>query len=848
MGTEPKEGEEDHNGKTRIAILGGGMGSLAAAWYLSDSQELRDHYEITVYQMGWRLGGKGSSGRNCNAGMGDRIEEHGIHYFFGFYENAFHLMRRCADEMVEQGLKNPGDPLSHCFEGDHPVFRKIEEVESGNPVVPSRLNATMMELLGDEWDLWELGSRNSSGYPGEKFDTDPGWFRNRTGKDDRWRLFKKGLRWLRNYHFNHLRDLESSPGHQEEPVIRGMRLNDYFGSKPEGKSRFDTVYDNFLDRSPESISDEKVDRDLFGLVFESLDVPDDIHLLDLLLVMVENENPELPGIKRRSDQTDEEKERNEELQLEFERIYLFVFERALAVIGARLDRFQKEHLPHILTDDPGSQHEKSNQNLSETLRRWWLIARFGAAFFLAQAKDRVWKRGYDSVEEWEFVNWIVKRGKTSEKVARFPMIQALYAMGYSYDPNNVQEWSMGAGTITRIIIRLMFDCTGGLAWRMQGGMGDAVFAPLYLMLKHRGVKFRFFHRVRNLSVGEKDGRKVIDRVDFAKQVKMANGGDLADYNPLEMVNGLDCWPSEPLYDQIDPQQATQLRSVKADKDLDLESAWIDWRDEETDYSITLGTDDNGGESTFDHVILGISIGAFPAICEELIADSPSWENMVEELDTIEVASVQTWMRKTPREMGWKGSLKPLTLCFRRPIDVWHDFSHLCPLETLEGVGVKQISYFCDVLEQSDPPPFFFEPDYDSAIHQDFPMTRRNLLRDIFRDDYLLNGVEELWTNIDPADFPWDWFHDSQDRYGQGRLDWHYFRPNINPSDRYVLWRPGKLAFRMRPDESGYANLYLAGDWTKNGFNAGSVEAACMSGMQASRAISNHPRTVFGEDI
>lgn len=44
--------------KTRIAILGGGTGSLAAAWALTSTPGAAARYDITVYQLGWRLGGK----------------------------------------------------------------------------------------------------------------------------------------------------------------------------------------------------------------------------------------------------------------------------------------------------------------------------------------------------------------------------------------------------------------------------------------------------------------------------------------------------------------------------------------------------------------------------------------------------------------------------------------------------------------------------------------------------------------------------------------------------------------------------------------------------------------------
>src|SRR5262245_16462330 len=77
--------------KPRIIVLGGGLGALSAVYWLTEAwPRWRDEYDITVYQMGWRLGGKGASGRNHERCQ--RIEEHGFHVWFGFYENAFRMM------------------------------------------------------------------------------------------------------------------------------------------------------------------------------------------------------------------------------------------------------------------------------------------------------------------------------------------------------------------------------------------------------------------------------------------------------------------------------------------------------------------------------------------------------------------------------------------------------------------------------------------------------------------------------------------------------------------------------------------------------------------------------------
>lgn len=77
-----------------VAVIGGGCASIAAAFELT-RPEHHGKYHVTIYQLGWRLGGKGASGR----GPAERIEEHGLHVWQGFYENAFRLLRECYTEL-----------------------------------------------------------------------------------------------------------------------------------------------------------------------------------------------------------------------------------------------------------------------------------------------------------------------------------------------------------------------------------------------------------------------------------------------------------------------------------------------------------------------------------------------------------------------------------------------------------------------------------------------------------------------------------------------------------------------------------------------------------------------------
>lgn len=84
--------------KIEVAVIGGGCASIAAAFELTRPEQ-GGKYHVTVYQQGWRLGGKGASGR----GLANRIEEHGLHVWLGCYDNAFRLLRECYAELSGDG-------------------------------------------------------------------------------------------------------------------------------------------------------------------------------------------------------------------------------------------------------------------------------------------------------------------------------------------------------------------------------------------------------------------------------------------------------------------------------------------------------------------------------------------------------------------------------------------------------------------------------------------------------------------------------------------------------------------------------------------------------------------------
>ena len=103
--------------QVKVSIIGGGCAAMATAFELT-RPEHRGKYAVTIHQQGWRLGGKGASGRKAPS---DRIEEHGLHLWMGFYENAFRMMRECYAEAGRDPATCPLATWEDAFKPDNYV-------------------------------------------------------------------------------------------------------------------------------------------------------------------------------------------------------------------------------------------------------------------------------------------------------------------------------------------------------------------------------------------------------------------------------------------------------------------------------------------------------------------------------------------------------------------------------------------------------------------------------------------------------------------------------------------------------------------------------------------------------
>jgi len=121
--------------RKRVVILGGGCGGVAAAFWLSSTPELRERFHVTLYSRGWRLGGKGASGRKADAGQ--RIEEHGLHIWLGFYNNAFRTMQ-AAFAALPPGTTDTFTNIADAFSPERSVvfMEKRASNKDGSTYLP----------------------------------------------------------------------------------------------------------------------------------------------------------------------------------------------------------------------------------------------------------------------------------------------------------------------------------------------------------------------------------------------------------------------------------------------------------------------------------------------------------------------------------------------------------------------------------------------------------------------------------------------------------------------------------------------------------------------------------------
>jgi len=710
--------------RKKIVILGGGLGSLTAAYWLTEKKGWEDEYEITLYQRGWRLGGKGASGRAVRSKYGHRIEEHGPHIWYGFYENAFKTLRRVYEQLSQ-------------------TDSEVRTLASWTEAFARRSLWTVQDEVDGQQVHWPVLFPTNSAEPGTEdklyswavVENVVGWLL--TGRHI---LLGKDSSWIQQS-LSALRQLTRTAGATVKFAAgrTRMRLGALAGGKPPQRG----LVADFIRR----IADE---------------------LIDDIAAAGGQESP---------------------------RIQALIDLVATSAVG-------------ILADD---------------LRR----------------------RGFESVDDQELRAWLRRHGARQATIESH-LLSQVYDLIFGYVRGDPKRPDLAAGTGVRGLLRFALTYKGAFMYEMQAGMGDTIFTPLYALLKARGVRFEFFHRVKSITLDRADLSR-IGVIELGCQAQLKG----EDYWPFVRVKGIDCWPSEPDYRQLVEGEA--LQQFVAQHPDALETSWCTWPDVETK-TLRYGKDP---DADFNDVVLGIPIAALPDICPELIRSSPRWQSMVAGVQTTRTYGIQLWLNKSTEELGWippewmrkadAASDPPLglqsILCGYTPgLNAWGDFSHLIPREDWPSEREpRSISYFCGAFP--DPPED--RPLYGSAAQADALQAMRSEAVAA-----LDSQIRRLWPNGGTSQNP-----DGLDRTvlfnpegERDPLDAQYWRVNVDPSERYTLSIAGSTKRRIPGSISGFRHLYLAGDWTRNGvLNVGCVEGAVASGMEVSRALCGVPLRIVGED-
>ncbi len=717
----------------KVVVLGGGISALATVFELTNTPNWQDNYDITVYTMGWRLGGKVASSRNPDK-LG-RLEDTGVHFIPGFYENFFKVVRACYTELT-------GDSSAWLKAFDqYNILSTMEANPKGGWYEPPWIQVSQPndKLPGDGSPLLQL-----------------------------WQYFLVVVDRVVDQHFKFLSQAQSaldSVDDDDESLLEKLR-----------EKMIDVI---------EGVASEPIRaaaRELRELGQELLEDTGKL-LIDILEVI-----SKAVGV-------------------------------LIGLINELLQGIAKMLGPII---------ERNTE-----LRRSWIMLQLGITIVRGVLFDEVLIKGFRPLDKYDFIEWLERNGAEKD-VAQSCQVLGIYEGLFAFEQGNLNTPNLAAGVALYTAMRWFLTYKGALIWRPIESTGVAIFSPLYTVLKNRGVKFEFFHRVHSINMPDTttgSPRNVIDNIVIGRQV------DLKEryYNPVvdedwSVISGYHAqyWPHEPLWDQINDEQAAKLKALKVN--LEHYSSSMVWNDVDV-FTLRYGVD-------FDYVVMAIPIGALKCVMnpDDWATVNPTWKTMFDYNPTVTTQGFQLWFTPTTEEMGWTASPQPILGGYQHPYPDWGDMTLLLNPEE-KAAGVQSLAHFAVVLPENS------TNDKGCALTPDDHVKAAEEISTMAKQ-WLNNYIPPLWGNatdkpINPNGLKWEdvyTFGDDKAR-GDARFDSQYVSPNIDPSIRYDISPKNSTFYRIKPSESGFRNMMICGSWTDNGLCSSLMEGAVMSGMLAASALS-----------
>ncbi|GAA4829082.1 FAD-dependent oxidoreductase [Algivirga pacifica] len=721
--------------RKKVAIFGGGIAGLSTAWKLTEQPDWESKYDITIYQMGWRCGGKAGT----TIGENGRIEETGVHIFQGWYDHAFQLVKEVYAYSKAEKINEDG------------AFQSWEDAFIKNPV-------TLMVEENDqgEWKNWPFV------FPCN--DLEPG-----TDQQVTFGVLLKEVVAMG------LQVLLGSP-YQTNPKQREKTLS---------KWQYYTFYKKALKSAGSSQKLE--DNFLLSLAEKTTNFHQKVNALIERILKLENKEDSTVSL-------------------------LSSIEKLLSKCSSPVFRFL----------------EKKNETFRRVLQTLRLLMTCVKGVYTDVYDSKTGDYEWEKINHLDFRDWLRAHGAT-EHTIRSVVVEFLYkgTFGNSYHG----ETGKVAADIAIRMMLMIPSYKGSFVWNLKGGTGGSFIAPLFVALKHKGVRFEFFHKLKEVKYS--DGH-AIKEIIVDQQVSLREGLDT--YNPIVKQKGVFQWTNQPDYDQLDPLQAHLLK----EREINLESHWAEWNEGE-ELLLKEGHD-------FDIAVLATSVKPLKYTCPEIIEHRQSWKNMVNHIGTTPTLNVQFWMQDNIQGLGmdlqrWGMDKKAYanTVIYENQLYSWTSMTFVEPYECWpEESRPQQVSYWCGTWNPTEKVPGPFD--------KDFPERQLKLLKKETKQ-WMDQHMGWFWPNaMKKGNKEFD-FQKLQtvpsDLSGEEKFEQQFFQVNVDPNMEYVIARPGTNKYRLKADETGYANLYFSGDWINFGLNVGYMEGTVIAGLQAAQCILNQH---FTEEI
>lgn len=808
--------------KSRVIVLGGGAAGLSAAFELSRPGLGRRRRPVTVYQSGWRLGGKGASGR----GESNRIEEHGFHIWFGFYLNAFKLLGEAYELLADdegRKFKALGDAFRPCDQLG--LIGPRSGYEPGQPpgawdtdCFPLPAQAPFEHHRGFKWipyyfvQMMLFASRQTTTLPDPEIDSKP------------------------------LHDAVEAAVEQASQMAVGTSVEVDPTADPSQISDELKRKVAEIEPPPARVAPKKVaaDRD------ELLEAADSFQAWEQEL-----HEARLPEVPR----------------------YLASLAKRVIALSALFGfpDWARAQLTGADLQRRGPFDDLNEIDLREALSGRPILDRP-----LSKEAEEVFRR-LKAIDHW----------RCDRTVLNSPVVRVLYDLPFAYRDGDRGRPDVAAGMAIENLLNIVSRHGGTVMWKMNAGMGDVVFAPLYQALAEPArarlgaaadagprrrspararVDFRFFSAVERIVVGD-TGK--VEEVVIRRQVELKNGA--GPYRPL-VPGPLPVWPSKPLLDQLDPESRQQIDEAEARwhaegrleegqtmfAAFERESNPLQRGDGDSLETLRRGVD-------FAEVVLAIPPAAIQALTRasprDLLNATPDLDAMLKRSFPVATQALQAWfdIARGPEgspQLGWPlGCEAPPNRdpvlggyckrfgddpCFSPPVggiemfDAYSDMTHLLPEEDWgERDPPRHLAYFCCVAQRRE-----------GEGHEAADRRGYREAREFLEEHQRLAGANRpFWgARFDPEDLT-----DRRPAPGKGwdRVAAQYARINSAPSELYSTSHAGTVNQRLHagdlrrgagPAGSRVKNLALAGDWIYTPVNAGSVEAAVMSGIEAAAAV------------